>query len=141
MENAYSQTETARRYDRARSLPRETKAMWLEALKIRTPSRDELRDLVCSESFELISQRTLQQLFATSYEEYFQKISRRGLSSLIAISDEAFESGQRRFEHWVNLQERELPVYEPVDLFVFQKNLAEASTKDSRGITRARKNS
>ncbi|HYH85452.1 MAG TPA: class I SAM-dependent methyltransferase [Pyrinomonadaceae bacterium] len=96
-----------------------------EAVEIenkRTPSRQEITELVCAQSFELISQRTIRQLFASSYEEYCEKISRRGLSALIAISDEAFQSGLVRFRHWANSQPRDLPVYEPVDLFIFQKN-------------------
>jgi ubiquinone/menaquinone biosynthesis C-methylase UbiE len=95
-----------------------------EALEIedkRTPSRQELTELVCAQSFELISQRTIRQLFASSYQEYCEKISRRGLSSLIAIGDDAFQSGLRRLRHWAGSQPRDLHVYEPVDLFVFQK--------------------
>ena len=68
-----------------------------------------------------VSQRTIHQLFASSFEEYFDKISQRGLSALLAISDEAFQSGLERFRHWVNAQPRGVPVYEPVDLFIFQK--------------------
>ena len=98
-----------------------------EALEIedkRTPSQQELKESVCGGSFELISQRTIYQLFASSYDEYFDKVSRRGLSALIVISEEAFESGLRRFENWVRGQPRSQPVYEPVDLFIFQKKYA-----------------
>lgn len=98
-----------------------------EALEIeerRMPSRRELKDLVSAQSFELISRRTIYQLFADSYEEYFEKISRRGLSALIAISDEAFRSGSQQFQNWVSRQPRNFPVYEPVDLFVFRKKSA-----------------
>jgi ubiquinone/menaquinone biosynthesis C-methylase UbiE len=98
-----------------------------EALEIedeRTPSQQELKELVCGGSFELISQQTIYQLFAASYDEYFEKISRRGLSALIVISDEAFQSGLQRFQNWVRGQPRSQPVYEPVDLFIFQKRFA-----------------
>jgi len=101
---------------------------WLEffpeALEIenkRTPSQQELNDVVCGGSFELVSKRTIYQLFAASYDEYFEKVSQRGLSALIVISDEAFQSGLQRFQNWVRGQPRSQPVYEPVDLFVFQK--------------------
>ena len=104
---------------------------WLEffpeALEIenkRTPSQQELKESVCSGSFELISRRTIYQLFAASYEEYFEKVSQRGLSALIVISNEAFQSGLQRFQNWVSRQPREQPVYEPVDLFIFQKRAA-----------------
>ena len=87
----------------------------------RTPSKQELKELICNQAFVLISQHTIYQLFASSYEEYFEKISQRGLSALIAISDEAFQSGLQRFHDWVNEQPRDQQVYEPVDLFIFQK--------------------
>ncbi len=97
-----------------------------EALEIedkRTPSKQELKELVCSQSFAMISQRTINQFFASSYDEYFNKISQRGLSSLIVISDESFQSGLQRFHDWVRLQPRDRAVYEPVDLFIFQKRV------------------
>jgi len=95
-----------------------------EALEIeekRMSSQQELTELVSGQSFELISRRTIYQLFADSYDEYFDKISRRGLSALIAISDKSFQSGLEQFQKWVSQQPRNLLVYEPVDLFVFQK--------------------
>jgi hypothetical protein len=69
----------------------------------------------------LISQQTIHQLFAASNVEYFEKIRQRGLSALIVIGDDAFQSGLQRFQDWVKAQPRSQPVYEPVDLFVFQK--------------------
>ncbi|MBA3239910.1 MAG: methyltransferase domain-containing protein [Acidobacteria bacterium] len=95
-----------------------------EALEIeerRTPSREELNEAVCAQSFDLISRRTVRQLFASSYQEYFEKISRRALSALITIDDEAFARGLERLRHFVSLQPRDTPVHEPVDLFVFRK--------------------
>ena len=94
----------------------------LEIEEMRMPSRLELEELVCGQSFKLLSLSTIRQLFAASYEEYYEKISRRGLSSLIAISDEAFQNGLRRLRRHVSLQPRGLPVYEHVDLFIFQKS-------------------
>lgn len=91
----------------------------------RTPSKQELRELVCSQDFMMIAQSTIQQFFASSYNEYFEKISQRGLSALAAISDEAFQSGLQRLREWVSLQARDVPVYEPVDLFIFQKRAAD----------------
>jgi len=101
-----------------------------EALEIkdkRTPSQQELKESVCDRFFELISQRTIYQLFAASYDEYFEKVSQRGLSALIVINDEAFQSGLQRFQNCVRGQPRSQPVYEPVDLFVFQKRPLETS--------------
>lgn len=91
----------------------------------RTPPRRELEEAVTgAHSFGLVSRRTVRQLFASSYEEYFEKISRRGLSALIAINDEAFRSGLERLRQFVNSQPRDTPVYEPVELFVFRKRVA-----------------
>jgi ubiquinone/menaquinone biosynthesis C-methylase UbiE len=87
----------------------------------RTPSRRELKESVSSQFFVPVSERIIHQLFASSYDEYFDKISQRGLSALLAISDESFQSGLERFRKWANAQPRGVPVYEPVDLFVFQK--------------------
>ena len=87
----------------------------------RTPSQEELKESVCAESFELISQQTIHQLFAESTDEYFEKISQRALSALVVIGDEEFQSGLQRFQAWANAQPQNKPVFEPVDLFVFQK--------------------
>ena len=88
----------------------------------RTPSQQELVETVCTRWFEMVSHQTVHQLFAASYEEYLEKISKRGLSTLIMISDDDFQTGLRRFHKWVKEQPNQ-PVYEPVDLFVFQKLL------------------
>lgn len=80
-----------------------------------------MEETVCGESFELIARQTFRQFFASSYQEYYQKVGQRGLSSLIAMSDKAFEHGMERFRAWVDAQPRDLPVYEPVDVFVFRK--------------------
>ncbi len=87
----------------------------------RNYTQQEIEDLACSESFALISRQTIVQLFAASYQEYYDKINNRGLSSLIAISDEAFDSGLQRFQGWVGQQPQGSPVYEPTDLFILQK--------------------
>jgi ubiquinone/menaquinone biosynthesis C-methylase UbiE len=87
----------------------------------RIPAAEELGRLVCRHQFELVTRETVEQYFAASYSEYCEKIKTRGLSSLSTISDEAFESGLRRFKEWVNLQPFNVPVHEPIDLFVFRK--------------------
>ena len=95
-----------------------------EALEIeakRSHTQQEIKDLVCGQSFALISRQTITQLFAHSYQEYYDKIKNRGLSSLIAISDAAFDSGLQRLQSWAMQQPADMPVYEPTDLFVFQK--------------------
>jgi len=113
------------------TLEHNSELLWLKffpkAQKIeddRTPSAQKLQNFVCNESpqrFEMISHRVIDQLFAASYAEYYDKISRRALSALIAISDDAFQQGLRQFKKWVSTQPTGVAVYEPVDLFVFRK--------------------
>ena len=94
-----------------------------EAWKIedaRTPFAREIEAAVTSQHFVLMSHRTIQQIFAASYAEYFEKISRRGLSALIAISDKEFHEGCEDFKHWIDQQPQDAAVYEPVDLFIFK---------------------
>ena len=87
----------------------------------RTPSQAEVVGCVCQHGFGIVEVETVNQVFASSYLEYYEKISRRGLSSLISISDEAFNRGLRRLRDWASSQPQDQPVYDPVDLFIFQK--------------------
>jgi hypothetical protein len=57
----------------------------------------------------------------TTFIEYYQKISQRGLSSLISISDEAFNRGIVKVRAWAESKPQDQPMYDPVDIFVFQK--------------------
>ena len=85
----------------------------------RTPSRKELEETVAgAHSFDLVARRTVRQLFASSYEEYFEKISRRGLSALIVIR-RAFRSGLERLRN-SSTRSRATPRLRPVELFVFR---------------------
>lgn len=90
----------------------------------RTPSAQEIDDIVSAQSFVRLSHRVIHQLFASSYLEYFEKISQRALSALAVISDEAFHRGLQEFQEWANSQPRDVAVYEPIDLFIFQKRPA-----------------
>lgn len=111
-------TENSKQLGWLRCFP---EALEIEAKRNRT--QQEIEDLVCSQSFVLVSRQTITQLFAHSYQEYYDKIKNRGLSSLIAISDEAFDSGLQRLQGWVVQQPADTPVYEPTDLFIFHKKL------------------
>ncbi|MEK6335995.1 MAG: class I SAM-dependent methyltransferase [Acidobacteriota bacterium] len=87
----------------------------------RAPSRSELTGLATGHGFQTTSHQILHQLFADSSEDYFKKITSRGLSSLISIDDACFRDGVERMAAWLKGQPPGLPVYEPVDLFVFRK--------------------
>jgi len=98
-----------------------------EAAKIerdRLMLQKEMIDLVSQHGFGLRTTIRHYQYFASSYHEYAEKISNRGLSALIAISDDAFEKGLERLQNWVKGRPAIEPVYEPVDLLVFQKQCA-----------------
>lgn len=87
----------------------------------RTPSSSEIESAISDEHFLAITHQTIRQAFATSYPRYFEKIGRRGLSSLIAISEDAFQDGMANFKSWIDQQPADTIVYEPVDIFIFQK--------------------
>lgn len=93
----------------------------IEFDKGRIPHKQDIIDCISSNGFELILYAVVYQQFASSYQEYYDKISQRGLSSLLAISDEAFHSGCRRFREWVDKQPQNTPVVEPIDHFFFIK--------------------
>jgi ubiquinone/menaquinone biosynthesis C-methylase UbiE len=106
----------------------ETNAMmsWLrcfpEAFAVeqrRTPSRQAMIDQITVHAYDFVVLRTVWQAFASSAGAYYDKIAQRGLSSLISISDDAFAAGLQRLRVWVNAQPVHVPVYEPVDVFVF----------------------
>ena len=102
----------------------------------RLPSHQDVIDAFSKHSFNAIVTQTVYQYFAASYSEYYDKISQRGLSSLIAISDEAFAAGLRRLKDWIEKQFPSKPVYEPVDLFVFQVDKAgESPTTESNATS------
>jgi ubiquinone/menaquinone biosynthesis C-methylase UbiE len=107
----------------------EVRVDWLnffpEALKRnnqRIPAEADIIETAGLHSFNLIKVETVNQIFATSYMEYYEKISQRGLSSLIAISDKAFETGRKKLLQWAKEKPADQPVYDPVDLFVFGKS-------------------
>jgi ubiquinone/menaquinone biosynthesis C-methylase UbiE len=87
----------------------------------RMPTQKGLEETVTKAGFRLVRARVLEQLFAGSPQEYAEKIGQRGLSVLVALSDEAFETGMEKLRTWATKQPDE-PIYEPIDLFVFQKS-------------------
>ena len=87
----------------------------------RIPHKQDIIDFISSYGFDFIEYTVICQLFASSYQEYYEKISQRGLSSLLAISDRAFDEGCKRFREWVDEQPADTPVFEPIDHFFFTK--------------------
>ncbi len=112
-----------------RNASRETdrEALWLDffpeaiAMNVNNiPPRSTILDLITAAGFALTATEKVYQLFARSHEEYCNKIGRRGLSPLIAISDGAFEAGMDRLRRWTATQPPSIPIWEPLDLFVFR---------------------
>ena len=92
----------------------------IEFNRKRMPSQNDLINLICSSGFTLRHKESIQTFVSPSYRKYVSKIGQRGSSSLLGISDGAFEAGLQRLKQWVDALSDEKPVYEPVDLFVFQ---------------------
>ena len=84
-------------------------------------SQEETVAQIIKYDFRLCTAIRLYQYFARNYDEYVEKISGRGLSSLIAINDEDFNNGVQRLKLWAKSRQQNEPVFEPVDLLVFQK--------------------
>ncbi len=85
------------------------------------PSRQEAVDVITGYGFEFVAMKTLWQLFVASYDEYYERVRQRGLSALIRLDDAAFEDGLKALKQWVDVQPAGVPVYEPMDLFVFRR--------------------
>jgi hypothetical protein len=131
--NVYDDRHGAQRYDAARALPAATLALWMHTLQQfipqppeacaveqhRMPSRQAMIDQLTAHAYDFVVLHTVWQAFASSAGAYYDKIAQRGLSSLISISDGAFASGLQRLRVWANAQPGHVPVYEPVDVFVF----------------------
>jgi len=92
----------------------------LETEMNRAPDRSELISFFKDRGFHLTSHLLVKQCFAKDHLEYFDKISTRTLSSLQAISDQEFVEGLERLKDYCQEHNTGRPVYEEIDLFVFQ---------------------
>jgi len=88
----------------------------------RAVSRSRIGEVVLGSGFQRIFTREIDQLFVSSYEDYYERIQNRALSPLLEISDEAFHDGLLRLRRWIDAQLEDQPVYESIDLFIFQKD-------------------
>jgi SAM-dependent methyltransferase len=87
----------------------------------RMPARATLVATFRRHGFASRGHRTVWQKFAATPADYLDRISRRGLSSLQLIPDDAFAAGLRGLEAHCRAARPDEPVYEPVDLFVFER--------------------
>jgi ubiquinone/menaquinone biosynthesis C-methylase UbiE len=110
MNNVYTDPATAQRYDAARDLPAQTKALWLDAIKssISTQNIRKILDLGCGTG-----------RFTVALAEAFG-CPVAGIDPSEAMLRVATSQDAPGIQQWVS-QQREHSVYEPVDLFIFQK--------------------
>lgn len=94
----------------------------LETERRRMPARGELTRVFEAHGFRTIVQATIDQKFAGNPQEYYEKISLRGLSSLQALPDDLFLRRLAEFKKRCESLPTDHPIYEPVDLFAFQRN-------------------
>ncbi len=69
----------------------------------------------------LLRHDVVEQQFADSFGDYYDKISQRGLSDLAALPDADFEAVIRTMKQALTSGKESGPVIEPIDLFVFVK--------------------
>jgi ubiquinone/menaquinone biosynthesis C-methylase UbiE len=86
----------------------------------RMPSRASLVDVFAAAGFERLTHATVEQEFAASPSEAFEKVRRRPFSTLRMISDAAFAEGLTRYEAFCRSLPTQ-PLVEPLDLFVFRR--------------------
>ena len=93
----------------------------LEFNRYRLPYKEELIGKITGKKFDLVSHDVIEQKFANSFEEYYNKIKHRALSDLTHISDIDFQSGLQKMEISINKKEITGEINESIDLFIFQK--------------------
>lgn len=91
----------------------------LEFNRNRLPPKGHLIRTMKSSGFSLLSHEIIEQQFADTFREYYEKIAERGLSDLCILPDEEFNAGILKMENDVKERERMGPILEPVDLFIF----------------------
>jgi SAM-dependent methyltransferase len=86
----------------------------------RIPRRADIMDTFAAAGFRSAKLDTIEQLFAGTPAEYYNKISLRGLSSLQALPDDVFANRLADFKAHCDRLPSDTPIYEPVDLFEFR---------------------
>jgi ubiquinone/menaquinone biosynthesis C-methylase UbiE len=96
---------------------------WPEALALATrklPLRADVQMLFGGNGFEPVSRSSVRQLWARDLDDYYRRMSLRATSDLARITDEEFERGRLRLKEFCEARDGGGPVYEEIDLFVFQ---------------------
>jgi ubiquinone/menaquinone biosynthesis C-methylase UbiE len=96
--------------------------------EVRLPFARDVQHDATRQGFAPIVHEIVHQPMAVTPAAYISQIEKRMLSDLIAIPDEAFETGLQRLKAAVDGANRAQPVSEPIDLFVFRKPATETDT-------------
>ena len=111
-------TPTRELLDRVSFLPYFPGARALD--ESRMPSRASVADVLGRAGFALASRATIDQEFAASPAEAYEKVRRRPFSTLQLIADASFAEGLKRYEEFCR-NAPPGPLIEPIDLFVFRR--------------------
>ncbi len=87
----------------------------------RMPTERQLVDEIEAGPFCLVRSRTVEQVFARTYLEYYEKVSKRGLSALQMISDDDFHAGLEELRRFCEAQQGSGHVLERVHLLAFER--------------------
>jgi ubiquinone/menaquinone biosynthesis C-methylase UbiE len=89
----------------------------------RLPKAEVLAEQIRSAGFRTVCVKPITQVFAHSYEEYFDKVKKRGLSALQMIEDKEFDQGITALRRYCNSKSPNEAVHENFHLFVFSNQL------------------
>jgi ubiquinone/menaquinone biosynthesis C-methylase UbiE len=87
----------------------------------RLPVRSDIIKLFEENNFTTILSGPVEQIFALTHMDYYNKISLRGCSDLAAITDSEFYEGLQKLKDYCSQPGRDKPVYEEIDLHIFKK--------------------
>lgn len=97
----------------------------------RIPSQRDVIDTMRASGFFLLRHDVVEQPYADTFGDYYDKISQRGLSDLAALPDADFEAGIRKMKQALTSGKESAPVIEPIDLFVFVKKVEPGAAADA----------
>lgn len=87
----------------------------------RMPSRRALTQAFRDHGFTGLRHEIIKQQVAVNSADLLRKVRLRGLSSLAMISDAAFQRGLCDLERYCQRADSRQPIFEPVDLFAFER--------------------
>jgi ubiquinone/menaquinone biosynthesis C-methylase UbiE len=90
----------------------------------RLPSQQDVIETMQAHGFAWLWHDVIEQPFADSFQDYYDKIRQRGLSDLVALPDEDFAAGLQQMQQALASSQESGPIIEPIDLFVFAKSVS-----------------